>query len=414
MFPRLFQTVVAMLLLTSALPAAVQGPSGPADARTRSQSFWDQLHLGTLWTDNGILNWLMLFVWIFAGVLAGRMLSAAMSKVGWKLQDRGWEARAHFFDSAAEPVKLGAIAIGLALGLGQMRMAEPPDDYLRHFSSKVCGLMFYVAAFWYAFNLVSIIELSLERMARKTQSQLDDQLVPVIRKALRIFVVVAGVLTVVSSIFEKDIGAWLAGLGIAGLAVSLAAQDSLRNLLGSLTILFDKPFHVGDSLKYKDLEGTVEDIGFRSTKVRTVGGTLVTVPNSNIVNDPVENLSSKPSFRRVLNVAIACDTPRQKVEQAVQIIRGLLAEPGLAEPLQPSTPRVYFNDFKADSLNIQAIYLWSGGFPLDYWAYQEHTQRFNLRLMEELEKAGIQFAFPTQTLYLAGDAHRPLAVKTQS
>jgi len=244
--------------------------------------------------------------------------------------------------------------------------------------------------------------------------QFVEMLIPLIRKTLRIFLVVIGVLFVADSVFNQNIGALLAGLGIAGIAVSLAAQDSLKNVFGSITILMDRPFRIGERIVYADFDGVIEEIGFRSTKLRTLTGHLVTIPNSNIVNDPVENIGRRPYIRRIINVTITYDTPREKILQAVQILRNILEEEGIREPIHPTIdgdeypPRVYFNDFNADSLNILVIYWFA---PPAYWDYLEHAQRVNLRIFEEFERAGIEFAFPTRTLYLAGDPKRELVLK---
>ena len=137
---------------------------------------------------------------------------------------------------------------------------------LQDLTERVLLLLYTVSAFWYAFNLVGVLEVALKKIAAPLDTTLDDDLVPVIRKALRIFIVVVGALFVLQNVFERDIGAWLAGLGIAGLAVSLAAQDSLKNLFGSITILFDRPFAAGQRIRFHGFEGVVEEIGFRSTK----------------------------------------------------------------------------------------------------------------------------------------------------
>lgn len=115
-------------------------------------------------------------------------------------------------------------------------------------------------------------------------------------------------------------------LGIAGLAVSLAAQDSIKNLFGSVTIFIDNPFSVGDRIVFSGTDGFVEEIGFRSTRIRTLTGHLVTVPNMKFIDEAVENITARPYIRRTMNMTITYDTPPDKIEQAVQIIRDLLAE----------------------------------------------------------------------------------------
>jgi MscS family membrane protein len=176
----------------------------------------------------------------------------------------------------------------------------------------------------------------------------------------------------------------------------------------------DRPFNVGERIIYSGYDGVVEEIGFRSTKVRTFSGNLVTIPNSTIVNNPVENPGRRPYIRRIMDLTITYDTPREKIERAVEILRAILDEEGIREPIHPTIqgdafpPRVFFKDYQADSLDLFVIYWYA---PPAYWDYMEHAQRLNLRIFEEFEKAGIEFAFPTRTLYLAGDPKRKLAME---
>ena len=131
----------------------------------------------------------------------------------------------------------------------------------------------------YLFNLVDVLDAAMRRLAEKTESKVDDQIVPLVRKTLRIFLVIVFTLIVAQNVLGLDITGWLAGLGIAGLAVSLAAQDSVKNLFGSVTIFFDNPFAVGDMIVFDGHRGTVEEIGFRSPRLRLLSGHVVTVPN---------------------------------------------------------------------------------------------------------------------------------------
>jgi MscS family membrane protein len=372
-------------------------------------SFFQKLDLGAFWRENGLKQWGVLLGAIFGGLVVGRIAAAVFHHLGSKWEGRGWHARASVFNGLASPTSLFALAIGLTIGLAYLRMGPP----LRVFASKTLMLIYAISVFWAVFNLIEALDVLLRRLVAGTSTKLDDNIVPLIRKTLRIFLVIFAALFVAQSVFDQDIGAWLAGLGIAGIAVSLAAQDSLKNLFGSITILFDQPFCVGERIVYAGYDGIIEEIGFRSTKVRTLTGNLVTIPNSNIVNDPVENIGRRPTIRRLFNVTITYDTPREKIGQAVQILRDILDEDGIREPIHPVVggdelpPRVYFNDYNAESLNIMVIYWYA---PPAYWDYMEHAERLNLRIFEEFERAGIEFAFPTQTLYLAGDPNRRLTV----
>lgn len=376
-----------------------------------AESAWARLKLPQLWTANTWKEWLILLGAIFLGVAAGWVAAVALARTENRFRARRWELWAHLVGDLIGPGKLALIALGLTVGLVQV---NGMSDALRTLSWKTLLLLCTIAVFWYAFNLVSVVDLVLRRLTVRTESTLDSQVVPLVRKTLRIFLVVIGVMFVVDAVFDRDIAAWLAGLGIAGIAVSLAAQDSLKNLIGSITILFDRPFKIGERIVYGGYDGVVEEIGFRSTKVRTLTGHLVTIPNAKIVSDPVENVGRRPSIQRIMNLTITYDTPREKIERAVSILREILEEEGIREPIRPVIdgdelpPRVYFNEYNADSLNILVIYWYA---PPAYWDYVEHAQRLNLRILEEFEKAGIEFAFPTRTVRLAGDPKREMAIR---
>ena len=170
-------------------------------------------------------------------------------------------------------------------------------------------------------------------------------------------------------------------------------------------IMLDKPFTIGQRIIVEGHDGVIEQIGFRSTRVRTLTGHLVTVPNDKMATSSVENIGQRPSIRRLTNITITYDTPPEKVEKAVSIIREILDNHEGMDPEFP--PRVYFNEFNDTSLNILMVYWY---FPPDYWAYLDFSERINLEIMNQFEKEGIEFAFPTTTTFLAQDERRPLKI----
>lgn len=359
---------------------------------------------------NDVSNWVILLASLAVALLAGRILAAVFNWLGRRLQARGWRGRRHLFVSLVGPANLFVSTLGLQFGLANLKMSPAAAT----FSTKLILLFYAIAVIWYAWNVAKLIEFLIRRLAGRTESPLDQQLAPLVARTVQWVLLIIGALYVAKTVFGQDIGAWLAGLGIAGLAVSLAAQDSLKNLFGSITLLLDRPFRIGQRIAYAGYDGTVEEIGFRSTKLRTLKGNLVNIPNSKIVNDPIENVGLRPTIQRVINVTITYDTPRAKVQQAVTLLRNILAEDGIREPIHPTVngegfpPRVFFNEFNADSLNLFVIYWYA---PPVWWDYMAHAEKLNFRILEEFEKAGIDFAFPTRTLYLADDPKRRLKVE---
>lgn len=249
------------------------------------------------------------------------------------------------------------------------------------------------------------MELQLSQYVKRDDNLLDMNFVQMVRLIARFAVVIVGSIYVVRALSGKPLTAIFAGLGIGGVAIALAAQDTLKNLLGGVMIMMDKPFNVGERVVVEGCDGVIEEVGFRSTRVRTLTGHLVTVPNEKMAGNRVENIGKRPHIRRLTNITITYDTPVEKIEKAIQIIRDILNNHKGMHPDFP--PRVFFNEFNDASLNIMMIYWFH---PNDYWGYMEFTESVNLKIMRAFEAEGIEFAFPTTTTYLAQDDRRPLHI----
>ncbi|MDD3990882.1 MAG: mechanosensitive ion channel family protein [Desulfobacterales bacterium] len=302
------------------------------------------------------------------------------------------------------PLSLFIWVYGLYIALSPLfvHFHRPEEANLVHLvaqrAADVGGLF---ALFWFLLNLVRLLDERLRRFATITESTIDDMLVPLVGKTLRLFIGAIGVIVILRNLTGVEIGPLLASLGIGGLAVALAAKDTIGNFFGTLTILFDKPFQVGERIVIESQDGVVESVGFRSTRLRTLSGNLVTIPNEKVVNSVLENIGRRPNIRWLTDIGLPYDTPPEKVEQAVSILRELLENHEGMHPDWP--PRVYFNGFKDWSLNITVV-LWY--HPPDWWAYQAWLQETCLQIMHRFAAEGIEFAFPSQTVYLAGDDRR--------
>jgi MscS family membrane protein len=260
----------------------------------------------------------------------------------------------------------------------------------------------WFAVTWLTIRSADLIIVWFEvRMKRNGQESATVLLRPA-RKAFRITIIVLAILLWLDNIGFK-VSTLLAGLGVGGLAVALAAQDTLKNLLGSIMIILDKPYIVGQRILAKGHDGIVEEIGLRSTKMRLLNGHQATIPNEELARIDIENIGRRPHIRRLSNIRIAYDTPSEKAEKAVFIIKEILEN---HEGMHPDfLPRVYFNDLNSDSLNIMMIYWYH---PPDYWAYMEYNEQVNLKIIKAFEKEGIKFAFPTTTTYLTQEDGEPL------
>ncbi len=234
-----------------------------------------------------------------------------------------------------------------------------------------------------------------QRVEATQEAMLDMHLFPIIRKTLKIFVMVVAVL-VTSQNLGMNVTGLLASLSIGGLAVGLAAQDTLSNLFGAVAIFADKPFRVGDRIQLDTIDGTVEAIGLRSTRVRNLDGFLVTIPNKNMANANIINVSKRPNIKTVMNIGVTYDTPSHKVERAMRIIEEIYRpHPKTADLL------VSFNKFDSSSLNILVVHWWNS---TDFKEYLLGFQSLNLELKRRFDDEGISFAFPSQTVYLRQDS----------
>ena len=193
------------------------------------------------------------------------------------------------------------------------------------------------------------------------------------------------------------------GLGVGGLAVALAARPTLENLIGGLMILADRPYRIGQRIIVRGNDGIVQQIGLRSTKIRLLSGPQLTIPNEEMAKAEIENVARRQYLKRSTNITVTYDTPPEKVERAVEIIKKILDDHEGMDPKR--RPRVYFTEFNPDSLNISMMYWYH---PAKFWKFRAFNQEVNLKIMQEFGKEGIKFAFPTTTTYLAQEEEQPL------
>lgn len=348
-------------------------------------------------------RYLLILAVIVILFVALRQISTFLTQMTLVLRSTSESVRLRMvLEAAIWPIRLLLVLLAL-IAISELLPLSP--FWSRIFETSI-SVLSTLALVIFIYRLIELLVYELASFAEREDNLLDQTFVQMMRLIARIIVIVFAAIYLIRAISGKPLSALLAGLGIGGLAVALAAQDTLKNFFGSIMIMLDKPFTVGQRVVVGGHDGTVEEIGFRSTRVRTLTGHLVTVPNEKVATDSVENIGRRPSIRRLTNITITYDTSLDKVQKAVEIIREILENHEGMDPEFP--PRVYFNEFNADSLNILMVYWY---FPPDYWAYLELTQRINLEIMRRFEEEGIQFAFPTTTTYLAHDDRRPMQVQ---
>lgn len=299
-----------------------------------------------------------------------------------------------------KPLELVVLIVGLFVAMQILQLPTEPTD-VRGGAYALLRALVTIAGGWALFNMAGVFGQYLEALSAKTENDLDDHLVPFVRKSLRVFIVLLAAIMVIQNLGYSTSGL-LASLGIGGMALAFASKDALANIFGSLMIIFDRPFKLGDQVIAGNMEGVVEEVGFRSTKIRTPAKTLISVPNSIIANMPLDNVSRMPRRRIKLSIGLTYATTPAQLREAVARVRAMLTT---HPEIDPESVQVNFTDFGASSLDI-AVTCFSVTTVLG-----EHLnvrEDVCLKIMDLLEELGLQFAFPSRTVYLhRADADEP-------
>lgn len=335
-------------------------------------------------------QWICLLILIFLGFVADMVSRFILHRIAatWFRVFRGneqYEAQHGVF----RPMGLLVQALVWYAGTTVIGL---PDFAL---SVLLLGLKFFaaVAAVWSAYRIIDLIALELADKASQTNTKFDDLLIPLVSRSLKVLAVVVGALACAEA-FNLPITGLLGGLGIGGAALALASKDTISNVFGSLTVLVDRPFEIGDWIVTNDVEGTVEAVGFRSTRVRTFYNSLITLPNSLLTTASVDNMGRR-RYRRVKQmIGLQYDTRPEQVEAFCEGIRELLRR-------HPYTRKdyyhVYLNEFSASSIDI-LLYAF---LECPDWSIElRERHRLMLDIMRLAEQLGCSFAFPTRTLHM--------------
>lgn len=293
----------------------------------------------------------------------------------------------------ATQIPLRIILFSLALGI--ITQIWEPSAPLMGWLEKISELGLLLAGFWFLFNAVEIVPIYLHKFTEQTQSTLDDQLVPLTTKVLRVFIWVVGLIMVVQNM-GYSVSGIVASLGIGGAAIAFASQDTIANVFGSLKVLLDRPFVIGDWVRSTggDIEGVVEDIGFLSTRIRTFAKSQITVPNNKIANMAIENFSRMDRRRISMNLGVSYSTTTEQMKSLCQKIETLLRND---ERLDQETIFVNFVQFNDSSLDIM-LYFFT--LTTEWGAWLEIKQDIYLKIMGIVDEVGTSVAFPSRSVYV--------------
>ncbi len=389
------QTVAALpdLVESVAEREFVAGLSGGGDGPALAE--WVRGQVPASFRESSFLletwQWIALLLLAIAGVVVDRTVRLAFT-LWWRrvLSRSSLIVDRKALSEFAAPLGIAAMALLWYLVLPTLGLPATVLGALKF----AAVLVLAAGGVWAAYRLVDLVSTYVAQIARRSETKFDDLLVPLFRRAMKIMVVAFGVVFVAQNMDVK-VTSLLAGLGIGGIALAMAAKDTVENLFGSVTVLIDRPFEIGDWIVVGDVEGTVEELGFRSTRVRTFYNSVITLPNSLLVKASVDNLGARRYRRLKTMISIQYDTPPATIEAFCEGIRELIRK-------HPYTRKdyylVYFNQFAASSLDIL---LYAFHETPDWPTELRERHRLLVDVVRLAERLGVEFAFPTQTLHVA-------------
>jgi len=291
------------------------------------------------------------------------------------------------FKMLQAPVLLGVILLAVWIAFSRLNF-DPKIVSLMHKSYQFL-IVLNITWFLVRFTNALIQEYLVPVAEDPANKYIDNTLISIIKRTVLGVIWAIGVMMALRNV-GVDVGALIAGLGIGGLAFALAAQDTIKNVFGGITIFTDRPFRIGDRIKVDGFDGMVEDIGIRSTRIRTFEKRLVTIPNYKIVEASIENVSNEPMRRVVMNIGLTYDTSPDKMQEAITILKNI---PRKINEVDENNILAVFSDFAPYSMNLKFI----------FWVkptgdVMETPSEVNFEILRKFKAAGLQFAFPTQTI----------------
>lgn len=304
-------------------------------------------------------------------------------KVSWKISKEA------FVNLVRGPIHVFLIVLVVFIALDKLKYPDVFNFNIHHVPFKqvvesTANGIIIIAFIWLLLRLIDVVAMILEQKAVRSNSASDNQIVVFFKDFFKVIIIIIGILLVIRFTFYKDIFPLLTGFGIAGAALALSARESLENLIASFIIFFDKPFYAGDVVKVQNITGTVERIGLRSTRIRTDQKTYVTVPNKQMVDTIVDNLTLRTQRRGVVTLELISSTDYEIVNQVIIDIRNIIKG---NENIQNYS--VVLSDIIKNSFVIQVEYF-TDAIAQDI--FNEVKQKLNLAIIQLLEKMKVKLA----------------------
>ncbi len=336
--------------------------------------------------DNTIAQWATAFGIMLGSLIVGKILYWLCSSVVKKLTAR---TRSNLddviVDMVEEPIIVALTVAGVLVGLSTLELSASAQGTI----SGIRQFVIIICITWLIARLVEAIFTELiAPLADKTDTDLDDQLLPLVRKGTKMFVWSLGTIVALNNA-GYNVGALIAGLGIGGLALAMAAKDTVSNIFGGFTVFTDKPFVLNDRVCVSGYDGTITEVGIRSTRLKTLAGRIVTIPNSTFSESPVENISMEPSRKVAIDLGLTYDTSPDNLKLAMSILKEIATNTdGLEEDVV-----IGFDAFGDSAMMVKFIYYITRGE--DIMAIKSSI---NMQILERFNENKLDFAFPTQTI----------------
>ena len=343
-----------------------------------------------------VFNQSQSWIYFFAFLFVSFILFFILQKFVFQTQKHFQNRQSHFFLQSFLKLRLDRPVAGILLTflwLSFYKLLGLPEQFGKPFATTL-QIVQSLLLIQIGYLVCEAIGLWLQQAASQTNNLAQQQLVPLISKTLKVLVVLIGILLLIQSLGFNVISL-LAGLGLGGLALALAAQDTAANFFGSLMILVDQPFKIGDLIKIGDTEGTVENIGFRSTRIRTYDRSLVTLPNSFVAKEKIDNLTLRDSFRIRHVLGFIYSTPTTLLQSYCEELR---KDFSLNPIIVKEDIRVYLQELVDFNLQVLVQVYVTPMTPIEFAAFRQDVL---IQVMNLAEKRGLEFAFPTQTHHIS-------------
>lgn len=298
-------------------------------------------------------------------------------------------------DSLNKPIIFAGILTGIVYGLRAIQMPEVATNVINRLYFVIT--VFIVA--WALLRMLSVMRLLLQEVAKKTENVYDDLLVSLIYPVLKGVIWVVVILFVAENVFNFKVTTLIAGAGVAAMAVAFAAQNTIANIFGALALISDRPFTIGDMISFNGKRGSVVAIGLRSTTLRTLDGTVWCVPNKEVAEASIENISKRPNIKWAFAIDLVYETTPEQILRAKEIVKEVLLSSPLTDP-EKNAPAVWFSEYAESSLRISAI----NWFQTTNWGeFCEQREVLQLQILERLAAENLEMAYKTQTVHLIND-----------